>query len=202
MPTSRALRPPPLGQLRRPRLRRVFERERLFADIDAAAAAPGCWIAGPPGRRASSRRPSSPPTCRPPPRPASGCNSTPATPTPRPSSTFFSPPWRWSCRGLGGKGRRRPPTTCVTSRPTCAACSGAWLRCSSRPGRWCSTTPRSWARRPPSTRRWPPCWPSCPSARVFFISREPPPPAYARALAGQQLALVDERQLRFSAQDT
>ena len=35
------------------------------------------------------------------------------------------------------------------------------------------------------------------AARVLFISRDPPPPAYARALATQQLALIDAPSLRF-----
>lgn len=39
-------------------------------------------------------------------------------------------------------------------------------------------------------------------ARVVFISREAPPDAYIRALAGQQLRLIDERQLRFTDDDT
>jgi len=49
MPTARAHRQPPLGKLSPPRLGRVFGRERLFARLDATAAAPGLWVAGPPG---------------------------------------------------------------------------------------------------------------------------------------------------------
>ena len=39
-------------------------------------------------------------------------------------------------------------------------------------------------------------------ARVIAISREPPPPEYARALANQQLVLLDETSLRFTEADT
>ncbi len=44
----RASRPPTLGKLSQPRLGRVFDRDRLFAELDASDA-PGLWIAGPPG---------------------------------------------------------------------------------------------------------------------------------------------------------
>lgn len=49
MPTPRPNRRSPLGKLRPPRLGRAFDRERLFAQLDGSAAAPGVWIAGPPG---------------------------------------------------------------------------------------------------------------------------------------------------------
>ncbi len=35
-------------------------------------------------------------------------------------------------------------------------------------------------------------------ARLIIISREPPAPAYARALAGQQLAVIETTSLRFT----
>lgn len=49
MPISHRKRPPTLGKLSPPRLGRVIDRERLFADLERFAAAPGMWIAGPPG---------------------------------------------------------------------------------------------------------------------------------------------------------
>ena len=49
MPLPRTHRQPTLGKLRPPRLGRVFGRERLFAQLDAAASVPGVWVAGPPG---------------------------------------------------------------------------------------------------------------------------------------------------------
>ena len=48
MPTPRS-RPAALGKLSRPRLGRVTSRERLFREMDQVASAPGLWIAGPPG---------------------------------------------------------------------------------------------------------------------------------------------------------
>lgn len=49
MPTPRLVQPPTLGKLSPPRLGRVIGRDRLFAEIDQFSAAPGLWIAGPPG---------------------------------------------------------------------------------------------------------------------------------------------------------
>ena len=49
MLTSRLNRQPTLGKLNPPRLGRVIARDRLFTEIDRSAAAPGLWIAGPPG---------------------------------------------------------------------------------------------------------------------------------------------------------
>jgi len=49
MPITRASRPPVLGKLRPPRLGRVFDRQRLFDQLDAAASTPGLWLAGAPG---------------------------------------------------------------------------------------------------------------------------------------------------------
>ena len=49
MPSARATRQTPPGKLRKPRLGLVFDRERLFTELDGCATAPGTWIAGPPG---------------------------------------------------------------------------------------------------------------------------------------------------------
>ena len=49
MPTPHNSRQTTLGKLSPPRLGRVIGRDRLFADIDQFARAPGLWIAGPPG---------------------------------------------------------------------------------------------------------------------------------------------------------
>ncbi len=49
MAKKRPDRQPTLGKLRPPRLGRVFGRERLFSQLDASASAPGVWIAGAPG---------------------------------------------------------------------------------------------------------------------------------------------------------
>ncbi len=48
-PTRQPTRLPTLGKLRPPRLGRVFGRDRLFEQLDAHAAAPGLWVSGPPG---------------------------------------------------------------------------------------------------------------------------------------------------------
>jgi len=49
MVTSSVNRQTTLGKLNPPRLGRVIGRDRLFSMIDAQAGAPGTWIAGPPG---------------------------------------------------------------------------------------------------------------------------------------------------------
>ena len=49
MPNARTTRSITLGKLRPPRLGRVFDRERLFAEIDGNLSTPGIWISGPPG---------------------------------------------------------------------------------------------------------------------------------------------------------
>ncbi len=49
MMTSRSDRQTTLGKLSPPRLGRVIGRDRLFAEIEQYSAAPGLWIAGPPG---------------------------------------------------------------------------------------------------------------------------------------------------------
>lgn len=49
MPSVRAVSQPALGNLRPPRLGRVFGREHLFAQLEATAAAPDVRVAGSPG---------------------------------------------------------------------------------------------------------------------------------------------------------
>jgi len=49
MPSARPSRQPTLGKLCPPRLGRVFGRERLFAQFEGQGSAPGVWVAGPPG---------------------------------------------------------------------------------------------------------------------------------------------------------
>lgn len=200
MPTSRALRPPPLGKLRGPRLRRVFERERPFADLDAGAAAPGCWIAGPPGMGKTTLVATYLQAAA---RPCiwlqlDAGDADPATfvhfllaavalEVPRPGRQG-PPPSSDNLRDFTAYLRRlfrrlaallEPPWALVLDN---AQELGAQAAVHAALAAVLAELPER--------------------ARVFFISREPPPPACARALAGQQLALVDERQLRFSAQDT
>ncbi len=49
MCAARACQTPTLGKMRRPRLGRPIQRDRLFIALDATASAPGLWIAGPAG---------------------------------------------------------------------------------------------------------------------------------------------------------
>jgi LuxR family transcriptional regulator, maltose regulon positive regulatory protein len=49
MPSTSRQRAPALGKLSPPRLGRVFERQRLFEQLDTVAGSPAVWIVGPPG---------------------------------------------------------------------------------------------------------------------------------------------------------
>ncbi len=49
MPIPRNRRHSALGKLNPPRLGRTIDRDRLFEEIEQFSAAPGLWIAGPPG---------------------------------------------------------------------------------------------------------------------------------------------------------
>ena len=49
MPIPRTRPQPVLGKSSPPRLGQSVARERLFAEIDSHATAPGLWVAGPPG---------------------------------------------------------------------------------------------------------------------------------------------------------
>ena len=214
-----------LGKLRRPRLGRVFDRTRLFADLDAAASAPGTWISGPPGMgkttlvatylqaaatpclwlqldpgdadpatfvhfllAAAAAAQSAPPAPSAPqdgePAAAPGVpQATPPTPGPPPA-----PPTPDDLRDMPAYLRR-------LFRRLVPGHAQAWAlvldnaQALGQGGAVHAGLAAVLAE-------------LAPQARLLFISREPPPDAYAHALAGQQLVLIDERQLRFSAADT
>ena len=208
--------PPPirqatLGKLRPPRLGRVFERERLFADLDAAGAAPGTWISGPPGMGkttlvATYLRAATTPCVWLQLDPgdadpatfvhfllAAAASAAPAVPA---DGLFAS---------LAATPAPSPPT------PDDLRDIPAYLRRLFR--RLLPPDDQPWALVLDNAQALGPGSPVHaglaavltelpPQARLLCISREPPPAAYAHALAGQQLALIDERQLRFNAADT
>lgn len=200
MPTARASRQTALGKVRRPRLGRVFERERLFAELDAGAAAPGTWIVGPPGMGKTTlvatylqAR-------------ATPClwlqldagDGDPATFVHflLAAVTFEAPrrPLRMAAPSTDDL-RDFPAYIRRMIRRLAAVLDLPWALVLDNAQELGSTSAVH-AGMAAALGELPE------RARVFFISRVPPPDAYARALAGQQLALIDERQLRFSASTT
>lgn len=200
MPTARATRHAAPGKLRQPRLGRAFERESLFAEVDAGAAAPGTWISGPPGMGKTTlvatyldAR-------------ASPClwlqldqgDADPATfvhfllaaaalQAPR-CALRLAPPTVDDLRDFPAYLRR-------VFRRLAAVLDLPWalvLDNAQELGAHSAVHAGLAAVLAELPER----------ARVYFISREPPPEAYARALASQQLALIGERQLHFSDDDT
>ena len=200
MPSTRPKRPVALGKTRPPRLGRTFGRERLFAAIDAAPATV-TWIAGPPGigkttlvatylhsraipclwlqLDAGDADPASfahylqlAAALQ---KPA---GSRPRVPAPPSADDLRDVPAyvRRCVRRLAAQ--RLPPWALVLDNvQELGAAAGLH-----------SGIAAALADLPEG-------------ARVFAISREPPPPAYARAMAGQQLDLIDETMLRFDDAD-
>ena len=212
MPTPRAASPSTLGKLRRPRLGRVFEREGLFDDLDAAAAAPGTWISGPPGMGkttlVATYLQARSTTCAWLQLDAGDADPATLVHFLGAATTLETPP-----AGLptSPPSQRPPPSPLPPPTPDDLRDFPAYLRRLFR--HLAAQLDLPWALVLDNVQ----ALGSAPvvhvglaavlaelpeRARVFFISRDPPPDAYARALAGQQLALIDERALRFSDDDT
>ena len=200
MPTRRRSSPTALGKLRRPHLGRVFARERLFAALDAAAQVPLTWVAGPPGM---------------------GKTTLVATYLEARATTCL---WlqldagdadpasfvHFLLAALAQQAPRRalrwPPPANDDMRDFTAYLRRLFRRMS-------AAVELPWALVLDNVQELPAgsavhaalvavCSELPERARLFCISREPPPGAYAAAQARQQLALIDERQLRFSDDDT
>ncbi len=189
----------PLAKLAPPRLGRVFPRERVFSALDALAAAPGVWLAAAPGAgkstaiatwlHARSRRMLW--------LQLDTGDADPATFAQSLDGLFAGTTGqgpRWPAFGaddaadLSGWLRRRvraqllafaPPWTLVLDNvhelPADAALQSALAQVLAEL---------------PVGVQW------------VFVSRETPPPAFAAALARQQLALVDASLLRFDHAET
>lgn len=200
MPTPRTVRPPTLGKLRPPRLGRVFGRERLFAQLDASASAPGLWISGAPGMGKTTL-----------------------------VATYLAAralPCLWLQLDAGDG----DPASFVHFLREAAALAAprrklhlplpnadelrdvpAFVKRCFR--RLSLALDLPWALVLDNTQELgeasalhagiAAALAELPErARVIAISREPPPPDYARALANQQLVLLDEASLRFTDEDT
>jgi ATP/maltotriose-dependent transcriptional regulator MalT/DNA-binding SARP family transcriptional activator len=176
-------------------LGRSFDRERLFARLDSHAAAPGIWIAGPPGMGKTTlvatylqAR-------------AVSCVWLQLDASDADPATFVHFLLAAAGQVLQGRGPRLTPPTADDLRDV-----PAYLRRCFR--RLASVLELPWALVLDNAQALgatsvvhaglAAALAELPDrARLIAISREPPPPAYARGLAGQQLVLVDERELRF-----
>lgn len=200
MPTARAHRQPPLGKLSPPRLGRVFGRERLFARLDATSAAPGLWVAGPPGIGKTTL-----------------------------VATYLDAralPCLWLQLDAGDADPatfvhflRAAAARAVPRRPLRLPAPGAddlrdvpafIRRCFRRlaavldlPWVLVLDNVQELGQAPALHAGIAAALTELPQrVRVIAISRDPPPPDYARALANQQLAVLDEQTLRFTNEDT
>ena len=200
MPTVRAHRQPALGKLSPPRLGRVFGREHLFARIDAAAAAPGLWMAGPPGSGKTTlvatwlHERSTP------------ClwlqldagDADPATFAHflRAAAAHLAPRRQLHLPLPGADDLRDVPAfirRCF--RRLALALDRPWVLVLDN-AQELGSAPLLHAGIAAALAELPD------RVRLIAISREPPPPEYARAIANQHLVMLDEPSLRFTDDDT
>ena len=178
----------------------MFDRERLFSLMDATAAAPGLWIAGPPGM---------------------GKTTLVATYLQRTAT-----PCLWLQLDAGDAdaasfahylaeaalplaGRRKvqfasPSADDLRDVPTfIRRCLRQLSLCLNGPWTLVLDNVQEVGTAPLLHQGLAASLPELPAgARVIAISREPPPAAYARALGGQQLALMESGDLRFNDHET
>ena len=200
MPTSGPRREPTLGKLRPPRLGRVFGREGLFAQLDACAAAPGIWVAGPPGMGKTTlvatylearevpcvwlqldSGDADPATF------AHFLGAAAALIKPR-RSLRLPLPGADELRDVPGFIRRLVRRLALALDPPWVLVLDNMQELGSAPLLHAGIV-AALAKLPQGV-------------RMIALSREPPPPAYARLLAGQQLVVIDEPSLRFTEADT
>jgi len=200
MPSARATRQTPPGKLRKPRLGLVFDRERLFTELDGCATAPGTWIAGPPGMGkttlvatyAAARD--------------MLCIWLQLDAGDADPATFVHFLLAAAQQQTMRRPLRLPPPSADDLRDFPATLSRLFRRLVAVLGpAWMLVLDNSQelgsgsvvnAGLAAALKELPD------GVRVVFISRVSPPDAYIRAVAGQQLRLIDERQLRFTNDDT
>jgi LuxR family transcriptional regulator, maltose regulon positive regulatory protein len=194
MPATRVPSRSPSGKLSSPRLGRFFERERLFARLDSHGAA-GLWIAGPPGMGKTTlvatylqARSVSCVWLQ-----LDAADSDPAT--------FVHLVLAAAMQALPGRLPRTAPPTADDLRDVPAylrRCFRRLARLLQPPWALVLDNVQLLGENSPVHAGLAAALAELPDrARLIAISREPPPAAYASAQAGQLLALVDERELRF-----
>lgn len=200
MPAPRTRPQPTLGKSSPPRLGRAVGRERLFAEIDRFATAPGLWVAGPPGIGKTTlvatyldAR-------------AVPCLWLQLDAADADPATFVHFLRAAAARLAPGRNLRLPLPSADDLRDV----PGFVRRCFRR---LALTLEQPWALVLDNMQELGPApllhagiaaaLAELPQqARLIIVSREPPAPAYARALAGQQLALIEAASLRFSDAET
>jgi ATP/maltotriose-dependent transcriptional regulator MalT/DNA-binding SARP family transcriptional activator len=189
-----------LGKLSRPRLGRVVGRERLFAEMERLSTAPGLWIAGPPGIGKTTLV-ASYLDAR-----ALPCLWLQLDPGDADPATFVH-----FLRGAAARlARRRRLRLPLPSADDLRDVPAFIRRCFRQ---LALTLDAPWALVLDNMQELGPslqfhagiaaALAELPeSARLIIISREPPATAYARALAAQQLALIEAPALRFNDLET
>ncbi len=196
MLTSRTRPQPVLGKSSPPRLGRSVARERLFAEIDSRGTAPGLWVAGPPGIGKTTLV-STHLDARAVPCLWLQLDAADADP-----ATFIHFLRAAAARLAPGRNLRLPLPSADDLRDV----PGFIRRCFRR---LALTLELPWAlvldnmqelgAAPLLHAGIAAALAELPEqARLIMISREPPAPAYARALAGQQLAVIEAASLRFT----
>jgi len=200
MPRPRAPRQPTLGKLRPPRLGRVFGRDRLFAQLDGSASVPGVWVAGPPGIGkttlvATYLEARGIPCVW---LQLDGGDADPATFVHflRAAAALIAPRRQLRLPLPSADDLRDVPAfirRCF--RRLALALDLPWALVLDN-AQELAGAPLLHAGIAAALAEWPE------HARLIAVSREPPPPEYARVLASQQLVVIDEPSLRFSEDDT
>ncbi len=207
-PAHQPVGQPALGKLRPPRLGRVFGRESLFRRLDAAASVPGFWVSGPPGIGKTTLV-ATYLSARDIPCLWLQLDAVDADPESfvyflREAAALLAPRRKLNLPLPGADDLRDVPTfirrcfrrlALVLDAPWALVLDNA-QELGSAGVQKLSTANSLHAGLAGALSELPA------QARLFVISREAPPGEYARVLANQQLATLDEAALRFTDDDT